>query len=56
MEEIAPGRQAVTQVTLHPDISWAGAAPDAEKLAHLHHEAHAACFIANSVRTVVTVA
>jgi len=56
MEEIAPGRQAVTKVVLRPKIEWSGAAPDAAELAHLHHEAHEMCFIANSVKTQVTVA
>lgn len=56
MERIAPGKQAVTKVVLHPRIEWVGTAPSNEKLNHLHHEAHEACFIANSVRTVVTVA
>lgn len=56
MEEIAPGRQAVTKVVLHPKIEWAGPAPDAATLDHMHHDAHDACFIANSVKTVVTVA
>jgi organic hydroperoxide reductase OsmC/OhrA len=56
MSEIAPGRQAVTRVTLHPTIEWAGPAPDAETLARLHHEAHEECFIANSVKTEVVVA
>ena len=55
MEEIAPGRQAVTQVTLKPEIVWAGNAPDAARLAQLHHEAHETCFIANSVKTKVTI-
>lgn len=56
MAEIAPGRQAVTRVVLHPAIDWAGSAPDADRLAALHAEAHAACFIANSVRAEVIVA
>jgi organic hydroperoxide reductase OsmC/OhrA len=56
MEEIAPGRRAVTRVVLRPEIAWAGAAPDAAELDRLHHAAHEACFIANSVRTEVTVA
>ena len=55
VQDIAPGRQAVTKVALHPRIEWRGAAPDEERLAHLHHEAHEICFIANSVRTQVTV-
>lgn len=56
MEEIAPGRQAVTRVMLHPRIEWAGEAPDGARLEHLHHEAHEMCFIANSVKTEVRVA
>jgi organic hydroperoxide reductase OsmC/OhrA len=56
MEEIAPGRQAVTQVVLHPRIDWIGGAPDQAKLDAMHHAAHEACFIANSVKTTVTVA
>ena len=56
MEEIAPSRQAVTKVVLHPRIEWSGQAPDQAKLDGMHHEAHEACFIANSVKTEVTVA
>jgi organic hydroperoxide reductase OsmC/OhrA len=55
MEEIAPGKQAVTNVKLQPRIEWVGPEPDEEKLKHMHHEAHEACFISNSVRTTVTV-
>ncbi len=55
MEEVAPGRQAVTIVVLRPGIDWSGAAPDEEALRRLHHEAHEACFIANSVKTRVVV-
>ncbi|MER2253062.1 OsmC family protein [Methylorubrum podarium] len=56
MAEIAPGRQAVTRVVLRPRIEWAGESPDAERLAALHTQAHETCFIANSVRTAVTIA
>ena len=42
-------------MTLRPKIEWAGKAPDKEALARLHHEAHEICFIANSVKTQVTV-
>ena len=55
-EEIAPRRVAVTRVTLRPKIEWASAAPQKEELDRLHHEAHDICFIANSVKTEVTVA
>jgi organic hydroperoxide reductase OsmC/OhrA len=56
METIAPGKQAVTKVVLHPQIEWSGRTPEKAKLDHMHHEAHEVCFIANSVRTQVTVA
>jgi organic hydroperoxide reductase OsmC/OhrA len=55
MTEIAPGRQAITKVVLHPKIEWTGSAPDKEALGHMHHEAHEVCFIANSVKTEVSV-
>ncbi|MEO0913741.1 MAG: OsmC family protein [Pseudomonadota bacterium] len=46
----------ISKVVLDPKITWRGAAPEAEDLADLHHRAHENCFIANSVRTEVTVA
>ena len=55
MEEIAPDKHGLTEVVLHPRIEWVGGAPDRVKLDHLHHEAHEVCFIANSVKTQVTV-
>src|ERR1700691_3788626 len=36
MEEIAPGRQAITKVVLHPRIEWIGEEPETTKLDHLH--------------------
>ncbi|HQT54295.1 MAG: OsmC family protein [Phenylobacterium sp.] len=55
MEEVRPGRQALTRVWLRPVITWQGDEPTAEQLAQLHHEAHDECFIANSVKTQVMV-
>jgi organic hydroperoxide reductase OsmC/OhrA len=55
MADIAPGRLAVTKVVLRPRIEWTGPVPDAAKLERMHHEAHEVCFIANSVKTEVTV-
>jgi organic hydroperoxide reductase OsmC/OhrA len=51
----ADGKMAMARVTLRPMIAWGGEAPDAAVLADLHHKAHEACFIANSVTTEVTV-
>ncbi len=47
----AAGKLVVDVVTLRPRTRFAGArVPDAAALAALHHEAHAECFLANSVR------
>jgi organic hydroperoxide reductase OsmC/OhrA len=55
LEKNAEGKMAMTRVTLHPRVTWAGDPPDAAAVAELHHRAHEACFIANSVTTEVTV-
>jgi organic hydroperoxide reductase OsmC/OhrA len=47
----------VSAVTLHPKIAYGdGRQPTAVEIERLHHEAHEQCFIANSVKTRVTVA
>ena len=56
MEAIAPGREAVTKVVLHPEIEWVGDVPEKAMLDTWHHKAHEGCFIANSVKTEITVA
>jgi organic hydroperoxide reductase OsmC/OhrA len=48
------GRLAMTAVTLRPVVTLADPAREPE-LAALHHQAHEACFIANSVKTDVRV-
>lgn len=56
MEKNDEGRMAITRVTLRPEIRFAGEKqPTPEDLERLHHLAHQHCFIANSVRTRVTV-
>jgi organic hydroperoxide reductase OsmC/OhrA len=55
MEKNAGGKTAMTRVTLRPRIIWHGAAPDESDIADLHHRAHEACFIANSVTTEVRI-
>ena len=55
LEKGADGRIAMTRVTLRPRVEWGGNAPDAAKIADLHHRAHEACFIANSVTSEVRV-
>jgi|SRR5580658_4254938 organic hydroperoxide reductase OsmC/OhrA len=46
----------ISSVTLHPKITYGGARlPTAHEAEELHHLAHEQCYIANSVRTKVTV-
>ena len=56
MEKGADGRVRMTRVTLRPLIRFGGEkAPTEAELAAIHHRAHEACYIANSVTTEVTV-
>ena len=55
MGQNAAGQQVMTRVTLRPRVEWAGDTPDPARLQALHHAAHDACFIANSVKTEVVV-
>lgn len=48
------GPTQVTTCVLKPRVEFEGNAPDAETLHKLHEQAHRGCFIANSVKTVVT--
>jgi organic hydroperoxide reductase OsmC/OhrA len=50
------GRRWISAVTLNPRIAFSGAPPSPDDIADLHHRAHDACFIANSVRTAVAIA
>ncbi|MDB6092567.1 MAG: peroxiredoxin [Verrucomicrobia bacterium] len=45
----------VSAVTLSPQIQYGAKAPSATELEQLHHQAHEQCFIANSVKTIITV-
>jgi organic hydroperoxide reductase OsmC/OhrA len=46
----------VSAIELHPQIKYSGAKiPSPADEEHLHHLAHEQCFIANSVKTEVTV-
>jgi len=54
MARNADGQMAMTVVTLRPQVTFGGERePTREELDALHHAAHDACFIANSVRTEV---
>lgn len=50
------GKTSITHVTLRPAAVFSGErVPDAAALDDLHHRAHEACYIANSIRAAVTV-
>jgi len=57
IEADSQGRHAFSCIKLNPEIRFSGSKlPSAHDLAAMHHEAHDACFIANSLRCEVTVA
>ncbi|NOS99561.1 MAG: OsmC family peroxiredoxin [Phycisphaerales bacterium] len=55
LEKNEDGKLAVTRVTLRPLVTFGGDAPSDAMLRDLHHAAHDACFLANSVRTHIDV-
>lgn len=56
LEKGENGKLWIGHVTLRPLVRFSqGVVVGAEQLAELHHQAHADCFIANSVRTDVRV-
>ena len=56
MDKDEEGRLVVTRVVLRPEIAFGGARkPSPQELAELHEKSHELCFIANSVKTTVTV-
>lgn len=56
LEKDAEGRLAVTRIELRPAVAFApGASVSADDLRRLHDSAHRNCFIANSVKSVITV-
>lgn len=56
MARNAHGNMAMVEVTLKPQITWQHPQRVNEKvLSELHHQAHCACFIANSVNTLIKI-
>lgn len=55
LEKGADGKEWMTRVTLRPRVEFAGRTPSGEELDALHHRAHELCYIANSVKTELTV-
>ena len=56
MEPNADGKMWVARVRLRPSIKWTGdTQPSGQDVGSLHHDAHEACFIANSVNTEILI-
>jgi organic hydroperoxide reductase OsmC/OhrA len=56
MREIAPGKMAVTEVTLRPRVVFDPShAATRMQVDALHHAAHERCFLANSVKTQISI-
>lgn len=47
---------SITDIVLRPAVEWGGETrPDVQAVDSLHHRAHEACYIANSIRATVTI-
>ena len=55
MERGADGKTRITRITLRPRIVYGDVAPTDEMLDDLHHKAHEACFIANSITSEIVI-
>jgi organic hydroperoxide reductase OsmC/OhrA len=56
MEKNDAGKEVMTRVVLKPAVTFGGErAPSDEAVEALHHAAHEACYLANSVRTVIEI-
>lgn len=56
MEKNSNGKLIISRVELRPQIVWGGTnIPSPTDVARLHEQAHDECFIANSIKTEVTV-
>lgn len=52
----AEGLMWVSDITLHPKVSFSSTKqPDHEALTRLHHRAHKGCFIANSIKSNMSI-
>jgi organic hydroperoxide reductase OsmC/OhrA len=56
LEKDSQGRLAMTRVTLRPEVTFGGSiTPSSAQIDELHHLAHDKCFLANSVKTTISV-
>ena len=55
MEKGDDGKVRITRITLRPRIVYGETPPTQELLDQLHHKAHEACFIANSITSEIVI-
>ena len=55
MAKGSDGKTRITRITLRPKIVFGDVPPTEEMLADLHHKAHEACFIANSITSEIVI-
>ena len=55
MRKNEDGKLVIAEVVLHPKVSFSGTQPSRERVDGMHHAAHEACFIANSVKSEIRV-
>jgi len=55
MEKDEFGKVSMTRVVLRPAVIFSGKQPSMTELETIHHEAHEQCFIANSVKSEVSI-
>ena len=45
----------LTKITLRPRVTWSGETPAPDVIDAIHHESHLRCYIANSLKSEITV-
>lgn len=55
MHKGSDGKVRITRIALRPKIMFGGGGPDQAVLDDLHHKAHEACFIANSITSEIVI-
>src|SRR5688572_23188260 len=55
MAKGSDGKVRITRITLRPKVVYGGEKPDQSMLDDLHHKAHEACFIANSITSEIAI-
>ncbi len=55
MQQGSDGKMRITRVTLRPKIAFGGEEPGQAVIDELHHKAHEACFIANSITSEIMI-